>query len=429
MGELESVAKAKKELEEIYLGVPDDSVNLTFQDFVRLTNQEQQPFNLSVNSLGSDDNKLEIDEPIYTSTVLARLPSLDFKQALEAASSRYPTHNHNHSHSSCSPQQNRTLQEQLNLTIENPVKSVKSHSPSSHSPQQNHPLQEKSNLPTENHVKSAKTHRPSFRSPQQDHPLQERSNLPTENPVTSAKSHSYHGHHDHHDTRVHAHQTINARHHHQHRKQILQRGHGGEAHGNNHATDMHDNVSGQHHAIPCHDSSACRHRHAYDHYDTVSRTSETMSTGSGVSATATPPYQGRRRRPGTPHSKICTLCSTHAYIFRHRCLVCGRVYCRQCVRVGMGDMSEGRKYIQRAGQMGCCMGYPSIVKQQELKWAEKGPKRSGDSRPERSGAISRSRSPAQTSPIITHSPGPTPSFGMESPYSPYTPTRHYPLPF
>nr|GMD20244.1 Extra-large GTP-binding protein 3 [Ipomoea batatas] len=341
MGELESVAKAKRELEEIYLGVPDDSVNLTFQDFVR-----QPSFNLSINSLGSDDNKLE-NEPIYA-TVHARLPSLDFKQALEASSSQ--------------------------------------------------------------------------------------------NPVTSAKSHSYNGHHDDHDTRVHAHQTINARHHHQHRKQILQRGHGGEAHGNNYATDMHDNVSGQHHTIPCHDSSACRHRHAYDHYDTVRRTSE-MSTGSGVSATDTPPHQGRRRRPGTPHSKICTLCSTHAYIFRHRCLVCGRVYCRQCVRVGMGDMSEGRKcveclgrrfsqrYIQRAGQMGCCMGYPSIVKQQELKWSEKGPKRNGDSRPERSGAISRSRSPAQTSPIITHSPGPTPSFGMESPYSPYTPTRHYPLPF
>nr|GMD18794.1 Extra-large GTP-binding protein 3 [Ipomoea batatas] len=420
MGELESVAKAKRELEEIYLGVPDDSVNFTFQDFVR-----QPSFNLSINSLGSDDNKLE-NEPIYA-TVHARLPSLDFKQALKASSSRYPTRNHNHSHSSCSPQQNLTLQEQLNLPIENPVKSAKNHSHSSRYPQQNHPLKEKSNLPTENPVKSTKSHNPNFRSPQQDRPLQEKSNLPTENPVTSAKSHSYNGHHDDHDTRVHAHQTINARHHHQHRKQILQRGHGGEAHGNNYATDMHDNVSGQHHTIPY-------------HYDTVRRTSE-MSTGSGVSATDTPPHQGRRRRPGTPHSKICTLCSTHAYIFRHRCLVCGRVYCRQCVRVGMGDMSEGRKcveclgrrfsqrYIQRAGQMGCCMGYPSIVKQQELKWAEKGPKRSGDSRPERSGAISRSRSPAQTSPIITHSPGPTPSFGMESPYSPYTPTRHYPLPF
>nr|GLL30882.1 uncharacterized protein LOC111377188 [Ipomoea trifida] len=426
MGELESVAKAKRELEEIYLGVPDDSVNLTFQDFVRLTIQEQPPFNLSVSSLGSDDNKLEIDEPIYA-TAHARLPSLDFKPALEASTYPYPTHNHNHSQSSRSPQQNRTLQEQLNLPVENPVKSTKSHhSPSSRFPQQDRPLQEKSNLPTENTVKSTKSHNPSFRSPQHDSPLQEKSNLSTENPVTPAKSHSYHGHHDHHDTRVHAHKTINARHHHQHRKQILERGHGGEAHGNNHATtDMHD-VSRQHHAIPC-------------HYDTVRRTSE-MSTGSGVSATATRPYQGRRR-PGTPHSNICTLCSTHAYIFRHRCLVCGRVYCRQCVRVGMGDMSEGRKcveclgrrfsqrYIQRAGQMGCCMGYPSIVKQQELKWAEKGPKRSGDSRSGRSGAISRSRSPDQTSLTIAHSRSPTPSFGMDSPYSPYTPTRHYPLPF
>lgn len=36
-------------------------------------------------------------------------------------------------------------------------------------------------------------------------------------------------------------------------------------------------------------------------------------------------YQERivgRRRPGIPHSKICTVCSTYIYMFRHRCLVC-----------------------------------------------------------------------------------------------------------
>ncbi|CAH9129319.1 unnamed protein product [Cuscuta epithymum] len=91
-------------------------------------------------------------------------------------------------------------------------------------------------------------------------------------------------------------------------------------------------------------------------------------------------------RPGTPHSNRCTLCRTYIYFFRHRCLVCGRVYCRACMRIGMGEMSQGRKcvsclgrrfhprYIQIAGQLGfCCMGYPSTVKQQELKWAEIGP--------------------------------------------------------
>ena len=31
MGEKATLAKARKELEEMYLGIPDDSVNLTFQ--------------------------------------------------------------------------------------------------------------------------------------------------------------------------------------------------------------------------------------------------------------------------------------------------------------------------------------------------------------------------------------------------------------
>ncbi|KAK9028929.1 hypothetical protein V6N11_026063 [Hibiscus sabdariffa] len=32
------------------------------------------------------------------------------------------------------------------------------------------------------------------------------------------------------------------------------------------------------------------------------------------------PDRGQRRRPGIPHSNICTICSTYIYIFRHRCL-------------------------------------------------------------------------------------------------------------
>uniref|UniRef100_A0A7N2KNK6 Uncharacterized protein n=1 Tax=Quercus lobata TaxID=97700 RepID=A0A7N2KNK6_QUELO len=32
MGDLSTLAKARKELEEMYLGIPDDSVNLSFQD-------------------------------------------------------------------------------------------------------------------------------------------------------------------------------------------------------------------------------------------------------------------------------------------------------------------------------------------------------------------------------------------------------------
>ncbi|CAJ1970771.1 unnamed protein product [Sphenostylis stenocarpa] len=98
----------------------------------------------------------------------------------------------------------------------------------------------------------------------------------------------------------------------------------------------------------------------------------------------------RRRRPGIPHSKICATCNTYIYLFRTRCLVCGRVYCRQCVEIGMGEMVEGRKcieclglrfshrYIERAGNVGCCSWrYPKTLKQVELKCAEKGPRRSG----------------------------------------------------
>ncbi|KAG6506619.1 uncharacterized protein LOC121982796 [Zingiber officinale] len=126
---------------------------------------------------------------------------------------------------------------------------------------------------------------------------------------------------------------------------------------------------------------------------------------SGLSMTSTAVREtGRRRQPGIPHSNICALCSIYIYIFRHRCLVCGRVYCRSCVGSGMGEMSEGRKcveclgrrfsqrYIKRAGKALCCWRYPSRVKVQELMWAEKGPRRSGE-RQYRSGVSSAIRSP------------------------------------
>ncbi|KAK6163848.1 hypothetical protein DH2020_000712 [Rehmannia glutinosa] len=157
---------------------------------------------------------------------------------------------------------------------------------------------------------------------------------------------------------------------------------------------------------------------------------------------------GGRRRPGVPHSNICTLCSNYIYLCRHRCLVCGRAYCRQCVSIGMGEMTEGRKcidclgrrfsqrYIQKAGHVGCCIGYTSVVKQQELKWAEKGPRRTGDNKYGNSmmTTTSRSRSPISRPATPTrpqhnsHHSNP-PSFVMSSPYSPYSPTNHHPMPF
>ncbi|KHN34161.1 hypothetical protein glysoja_047165 [Glycine soja] len=88
----------------------------------------------------------------------------------------------------------------------------------------------------------------------------------------------------------------------------------------------------------------------------------------------------------------------------------------QCVEIGMGDLTEGRKcmeclglrfsqrYIERAGMAGCCgLRYPSTLKHVELNWAEKGPRRRGD-RGHNNGhhrmASTRPRNPAnQRSPL------------------------------
>ncbi|KAF2954590.1 hypothetical protein DAI22_01g494400 [Oryza sativa Japonica Group] len=131
-------------------------------------------------------------------------------------------------------------------------------------------------------------------------------------------------------------------------------------------------------------------------------------------------YNDKRRRPGIPHSNICALCNSYIYLFRHRCLVCGRVYCRRCVGAGMGDMTEGRKcidclgrryshrYIHRAGtnltpSAACCTcafwGYypdAQAVKLQELVWAEKGPAPRRRPRQSSSASISTSTSTSYT---------------------------------
>jgi len=48
-------------------------------------------------------------------------------------------------------------------------------------------------------------------------------------------------------------------------------------------------------------------------YDGI-KSGESFASGKGGS--------GRRRRPGIPHSTICTICSNYVYLFRTRCLVC-----------------------------------------------------------------------------------------------------------
>ncbi|XP_057772567.1 uncharacterized protein LOC130992094 [Salvia miltiorrhiza] len=189
----------------------------------------------------------------------------------------------------------------------------------------------------------------------------------------------------------------------------------------------------QHHHVDVHSHHAHHHGagvRSPASMDQRSFTYDDMSHVSDMSSVAAYGGRGgggRRRRPGIPHSNICAVCSTYTYIFRHRCLVCGRVYCRQCVAIGMGEMKEGRKcidclgrrfsqrYINKAGNVGCCLGYPSTVKQQELKWAEKGPR----TRPEAAhGHRTTGLPPTPTS--HHHSPNP--------PSSPYANNSHHFLP-
>ncbi|KAI3993663.1 hypothetical protein MKX01_002676 [Papaver californicum] len=186
--------------------------------------------------------------------------------------------------------------------------------------------------------------------------------------------------------------------------------------------------------------------------DMRSLESSFMYDDGSVCARSTFAEKGGRKRAGIPHSNICNICSTYIYIFRNRCLVCGRVYCRQCKNIGMGDMTEGRKcveclgrrfsqrYIQKAGEIGCCAGYSSTVKQQELIWEEKGPRRNGEHHHGGRGGVhdhnSMMMSVAATS-RVSRSPSPvrpayvasSPPFVMGSPFSAsYTPTHHH-IPF
>ncbi|XP_073147969.1 uncharacterized protein [Henckelia pumila] len=323
MGDRATLEKARKELEDFYLGVPDDSVNLTFQDLAQVRQQH------------ASDKKKAID-PIPESTSpktsqLDKLPSLDFTKGLEAS---FQTNHRHHN--------------------------------------------------------------------------------------------SLHG-----DHRV-GNYMYGHDHHHHHHANARSRDH-----------DLRDGLS-----LHSGDHGVGSFQRSVVYDDDMSHVSgmSTVAYGGGRG--------GGRRRPGIPHSNICTVCCNYIYIFRHRCLVCGRVYCRQCVSIGMGEMTEGRKcieclgrrfsqrYIKKAGKIGCCMGYPSLVKQQELKWAERGPRRSGENRYTHSVMVNprspnRPHSPTNhhfpvspRTPSRPHSPHNPPSFvASSSPYSPYSPAHHHPLPF
>jgi len=316
----------------MYEGIPDDSVNLTFQDFADLS------VSTTADVMRKPSHTLEPISELKSQNPMAKLPSLDFNRALQASK-------HNH---------------RINEDVVDPYRGY-------------------------HHYLEANSHR--------GH--------------AGRGGHQYGGG-DHHAGHKLGH---NSNHH-------TMSGHGG--------VEM---------------SSISMASTTYDHHDM-----------SGVSMASTAMHQldrNGRRRPGVPHSNICTICSTYIYIFRHRCLVCGRVYCRQCVMVGMGEMTEGRKcieclgkrfsqrYIQRAGKVGCWSRYPSEVKQAELKWAEKGPRRNVRNGPYGRSTVGtpRSKSPVTPrtprTPVRGHVPPPSPgpnSFVTSSSYSPYSPAHHH-LPF
>ncbi|CAI9300961.1 unnamed protein product [Lactuca saligna] len=339
MSDRATLAKARRELEELYLGVPDDSVNLTFQDFAQVSQNH-----VSTAAGGKKkqtpppppptkkmDSISEVSTPKhdhFPPQHLAKLPSLDFSRALEASSTAPP-----HLHSPA-------------LTVP-PGRNYRHH------------------------------HR-----------------------VEEVVQHGY-SHGDHHD---------------------------------NYAAGSHG-----HHGMKSHG----HHGHVME----KSMAYDDMSMMSGMSMTSMYQEKSARRRPGIPHSNICTVCSVYIYMFRNRCLVCGRVYCKQCLNIGMGEMTEGRKcvdcvgrkfsqrYIHRAGNVGCwssCFnGYPNSVKIQELKWAERGPRRSGQNMYNKSAMMSTQKSPLGTprTPNRAHFTSGPPSFVTTPEYSPYgTPSRHH-LPF
>ncbi|CAN1179980.1 hypothetical protein LINPERHAP2_LOCUS34532 [Linum perenne] len=190
--------------------------------------------------------------------------------------------------------------------------------------------------------------------------------------------------------------------------------------------------------------SSTRHSYRPPSSGGVTPSASYEASGTSVGTCGTPVYDvviDKGRRLGIPHSNICTICSTSIYFFKNRCLVCGRVYCRKCVQLGMGNMQEGRKctecvgrrfsarYIRKAGKVGCLSRYPVTVKQAELKWAEKGPRKNGERvYGQQAHRLNYgSTTPKAKTPLMPSRNLP-PSYPLASPYSPYNPTHlHLPL--
>ncbi|KAK1353124.1 hypothetical protein POM88_052962 [Heracleum sosnowskyi] len=419
-GDIATLAKARRELEELYSGIPDESVNLTFQDFAQVK-QLPTTHNMERKASGTlviSSNNNIVKSSSSSSSALTKLPSLDFSKAFEDASI---IHHHNRN----------------NINLQHGHQSSRNNSYYVGT--------------TTDHHQDSTVHGRKFTSSFMDHYGEEAalhtSQLGTSTdrppPRASGQDSNYnvnYGHGNH------------ASHHNHH--------HHLPDHHNSHHQAISNTASGYHHHHHQQQSAGFTGLSSDHHHDIISSSgtssmmmSNNFMDGSSIGGT-------RRRRPGIPHSNICSICSVYIYLFRNnRCLVCGRVYCRQCVSIGMGEMTEGRKciqclgkrfsqrYIDRAGKTGgCCMGFldsssTSRAKQREIEWAEKGARKSGGSNTNtNTGTATPSRnynnysrsevSPRTPTHGVHRSTPPPPDFS--SPYSPYSThspasTYHFPL--
>lgn len=81
MGDKATLAKARQELEDLYLGIPDASVDLTFKDMTSFQQGDTEEKKITSMEPILEDSKKDLKMVIKN---LANSPSLDFSKALEA---------------------------------------------------------------------------------------------------------------------------------------------------------------------------------------------------------------------------------------------------------------------------------------------------------------------------------------------------------
>uniref|UniRef100_A0A7N0VIF5 Uncharacterized protein n=1 Tax=Kalanchoe fedtschenkoi TaxID=63787 RepID=A0A7N0VIF5_KALFE len=294
------LAMARRELEELYMGVPDESVNLTFQHLADVHCQVTPP---------PPSSNLDINIKPSSFSASHKLPSLDFQRAMQVSR---PNHYHHH---------------QSPSSLDKDVYNLHHH----------HPDIVSTPMDSATIITIASARASSSNNNNSDYNMMNMHN-------NSGKYHT----------------TV--------------------------IPGPVKNSMKKHQEIRSSSTTAPPPAAASDNDMLMRR--QYITAGNNKHIMKSPPAASGVGHQGIPHSKICAICDTYVYVFRHRCLVCGRVYCRNCVNIGMGEMSEGRKcveclgrrfsqrYIERAGKMqaGCCWSYPDNVKQQEVKWAQKGPR-------------------------------------------------------